>query len=425
LAPSASEHTKESTVKWAIRAQRLFDGAGRPEVRDAVVVIDDGRIAAVGPAAQVQLPSGIQVVDVGDRTVMPGLIDAHVHMLSTGSPISGQESRVMTDHQVLLVGARNAQLALKSGLTTVRDCGDRAYLSLVLRDFINGGGIAGPRLVCSGPVLTSTAGHLWWDGIECDTVDELRRGVRTLVKHGVDCIKLMGTGGNATPGSNPEASQYEAAGFMAVAEDAHRMGKKVAVHVHGVEGTRMAVDAGIDTLEHVPFRAHGGIAYDEHLVEDIVRRGLIVSLAMPATWYRLRAADMREARTHPGHLWEARYETIRRMHTAGVKLVVSSDTGSTGTRIDELALLMEFLVKGVQIPAADVLRGATGLAAEAVGMHDHIGTLAAGKLADVVVVDGDPLTDITAVQRVHTVVKGGQILVRDGGMRLSPADVER
>jgi imidazolonepropionase-like amidohydrolase len=412
-------------VKWAIRAQRLFDGAGRLPMRDAVVVIDDGRIAAVGPATQAQLPPGSEVVDVGDRTVMPGLIDAHVHVLLTGSPISGQESRAMTDHQVLLVGARNAHLALKSGLTTVRDCGDRGYLSLVLRDFIGSGGIAGPRLVCSGPVLTSTAGHLWWDGIECDTVDELRRGVRTLVKHGVDCIKLMGTGGNATPGSNPEASQYEAAGFMAVAEDAHRMGKKVAVHVHGVEGTRMAVDAGIDTLEHVPFRAHGGIAYDEHLVEDIVRQGRIVSLAMPATWYRLRAADMREARTHPGHLWEARYETIRRMHAAGVKLVVSSDTGSTGTRIDELAQLMEFLVKGVQIPAADVLRGATGLAAEAVGMDDHIGTLAPGKLADIIVVDGDPLADIAAMQRIHTVIKGGEVLVRDGGMLLSPTGGER
>jgi imidazolonepropionase-like amidohydrolase len=412
-------------VKWAIRAQRLFDGAGRPPMREAVVVIDDGRIAAVGPAAQVQLPPGSQVVDVGERTVMPGLIDAHVHVLLTGSPISGQESRAMTDPQVLLVGARNAQLALKSGLTTVRDCGDRGYLSLALRDFISSGGIAGPRLVCSGPVLTSTAGHLWWDGIECDTVDELRRGVRTLVKHGVDCIKLMGTGGNATPGSNPEASQYEAAGFMAVAEDAHRMGKKVAVHVHGVEGTRMAVDAGIDTLEHVPFRAHGGIAYDEHLVEEIVRRGLIVSLAMPATWYRLRAADMREARSHPGHLWEARYETIRRMHAAGVKLVVSSDTGSTGTRIDELAQLMEFLVKGVQIPAADVLRGATGLAAEAVGMDDDIGTLDPGKLADIIVVEGDPLADITAMQRIHTVVKGGEVLVRDGGVRLSPMGGER
>jgi imidazolonepropionase-like amidohydrolase len=403
----------------------LIDGAGKPVMHDAVVVIDDARIAAVGPVAQVQLPSGLRVVDVGDRTVMPGLIDAHVHILSTGSAISGQESRAMTDHQVLLVGARNAHLALKSGLTTVRDCGDRRYLSLVLRDFINGGSMAGPRLVCSGPVLTSTAGHLWWDGIECDTVDDLRRGVRTLVKHGVDCIKLMGTGGNATPGSNPEASQYDASGFMAVAEDAHRMGKKVAVHVHGVEGTRMAVDAGIDTLEHVPFRAHGGIAYDEHLVEAIVRKGLIVSLAMPATWYRLRAEDMREARTHPGHLWEARYETIRRMHAAGAKLVVSSDTGSTGTRIDELALLMEFLVKEVQIPAADILRGATGLAAEAVGLADDIGTLTPGKLADIVVVDGDPLTDITAVKRLHTVVKGGEVLVRDGGVLLPSPGVER
>jgi imidazolonepropionase-like amidohydrolase len=411
-------------VTWAIRAQRVFDGTGRAMRRDAVVVIDDARIAAIGPEAQLQLPPGLRIVDVGDRTVMPGLIDAHVHILSSGSAISGQESRAMTDHQVLLVGARNAQLALKSGLTTVRDCGDRRYLSLVLRDFIDDGGIPGPRLVCSGPVLTSTAGHLWWDGIECDTVDDLRRGVRTLVKHGVDCIKLMGTGGNATPGSNPEASQYDAAGFIAVAEDAHRMGKKVAVHVHGVEGTRMAVDAGIDTLEHVPFRAHGGIAYDERLVDDIIRQGLIVSLAMPATWYRLRAEDMREARTHPGHLWESRYETIRRMHAAGAKLVVSSDTGSTGTRIDELALLMEFLVKGVQIPSADILRGATGLAAEALGMADDLGTLAPGQRADLLVVDGDPLTDITAVQRIHTVIKGGEVVVRDGGVLVSSTGEE-
>jgi imidazolonepropionase-like amidohydrolase len=411
-------------VNWAIRAQRVFDGVTGSVMRDAVVVIADGRMTAVGPAAQVPWPTGSPVVDVGDRTIMPGLIDAHVHILSTGSAVSGQESRIMTDHQVLLVGARNAQLALKSGLTTVRDCGDRRYLSLALRDCINSGGMAGPRLVCSGPVLTSTAGHLWWDGIECDTVDDLRRGVRTLVKHGVDCIKLMGTGGNATPGSNPEASQYDAAGFRAVAEDAHRLGKKVAVHVHGVDGTRLAVEAGIDTLEHVPFRAHGGIAYDEHVVDAILRQGLIVSLAMPATWYRLRAEDLREARTHPGHLWEARYETIRRMHAAGVKLVVSSDTGSTATRIDELALLMEFLVKGVQLPAVDVLRGATGLAAEAVGMADDIGTLAPGKRADLLVVDGDPLADISAMQRVHTVVKGGEMLVREGALLLSPTSAE-
>lgn len=401
-------------MPWAIKAPRVFDGTGQPLLHNALVCIDDGQITAVGPASQVALPPGTEVLDVGDRTVLPGLIDAHVHLLWTGSAASGTEARAATDHQLLLTGVANAQRALSSGLTTVRDCGDRNFLSLALRDFINGGGLVGPRIVCSGPVITSTAGQLWWQSLECDTVDELRRAVRTLVKHEVDFIKLMGTGGNATPGSNPEAAQYEAAGFQAVADDAHRMGKKVAVHVHGVEAMRMAVDAGIDTLEHCPFRAHGHIAYDEQIVDNIVRQGLIVSLAMPATWYRLRAADMREPRTHPGHLWTDRYATIRRMHEAGTKLVVSSDQGSTGTRIDELPLLMEFLVQQGLLPAITVLYGVTGLAAEALGLEATLGTLTPGKVADLVVVDGDPVADITAMRRVHTVIKDGTVVVRDG-----------
>jgi imidazolonepropionase-like amidohydrolase len=403
-------------VKWVIKTQRLFDGTERPWVRDALIIIENERIVAVGPAAQVALPADIAVLDVGDRLVMPGMIDAHVHILWSGSVSSGQESRMATDSQALLMGVRNAQVALKSGLTTVRDCGDRNYLSLALRDCITHGDLAGPRMLCSGPVITSTAGQLWWQSIECDRVDELQKAVRTLVKHDVDFVKLMGTGGNATPGSNPEASQYDAAGFQMVADDAHRMGKKVAVHVHGVEGMRFAVDAGIDTLEHCPFRAHGRIEYDERLVTDIVARDLIVSLAMPATWYRLRAEEMREPRTHPGHLWKDRYETIRRMHDAGVKLVVSSDQGSTGTQIDELPLLMEFLTNQVQIPAASVLRGVTGLAAEALGLADRVGTLEPEKLADIVIVDGDPFADMTAIRRVHTVIKDGETLVRDGAM---------
>jgi imidazolonepropionase-like amidohydrolase len=385
------------------------------------VVIDNGRIAAVGPTPEVSLAAGIDVLDVGNRTVMPGLIDAHVHILFTGSAFSGVESRTVTDSQALLIGARNAQLGLQSGLTTVRDCGDRNYLSLALRDFITRGGLPGPRLLCSGPVITSTGGQLWWNSIECDTVDDLRRAVRTLVKHDVDFIKLMGSGGNATPGSNPEVAQYDAVGFRAVTDDAHRMGKKVAAHVHGVSSMRYAVEAGIDTLEHCPFRARGTIEYDERLVEEIVSRDLIVSLAMPATWYRVRAAEMKEARMHPEHLWEKRYATIRDMHAAGVKLVVSSDQGSTSTRIHELSLLMEFLVNQVRIPALDVLHGVTGLAAEALSIADQVGTLEPGKLADVVVVDGDPLTEMTAMRRIHTVVKDGHIVARDGAM-VWPAD---
>jgi imidazolonepropionase-like amidohydrolase len=125
---------------------------------------------------------------------------------------------------------------------------------------------------------------------------------------------------------------------------------------------------------------------------------------------------MREARTHPGHLWDKRYQTISLMHTAGVKLVVSSDQGSTGTRIDELPLLMEFLTQTVRMPAVDVLCGVTGLAAEALGLEQELGTLTPGKLADMVVVDGDPLADMAIMQRVHTVIKDGEVMVRDGGV---------
>ncbi len=403
-------------MQWAIKAQRLYDGTRRAMVQDAVVVLDTTRITAVGPAAEVSVPADMKILDAGDRTVMPGLIDAHVHILFTGSERSGEESRSASDSDALLTGVQNVHQGLKSGLTTVRDCGDQNYLSLALRDFIARGGLDGPRLVCSGPVITTTAGQLWWSGIECDTEDELRRAVRTLVKHGVDFIKLMGSGGNATPGSNPEAAQYEAAGFRAVTDDAHRMGKKVAAHVHGVESIRRAVDAGIDTLEHVPFRAHGAIAYDEQLVEDIVRKDLIVSLAMPAMWYRVRAEEMQEARTHPQHLWEQRYETIRKMHTAGVKLVVSSDQGSTSTRIDELSLLMEFLVNAIRLPAIDVLYGATGLAADALGIAADVGILAPGQQADLLIVDGDPTTNMAAMRHIHTVIKGGEVMVRDGTM---------
>ena len=410
-----------SANRWAVKSNRIIDGTNGPVLNDGVVVVEGNRIVSVGPQSTTVLPRGVNAFDAGDRTIMPGMIDAHVHMLSTGGNSGGDESRAMNDQRATLQGAKNSLLALKSGLTTVRDCGDRNFLSLTLRDSIASGQIPGPRMLCSGPVITTTAGQLWWNSVECDTTDDLRRAVRTLVKNGVDFIKMMGSGGNATPGSNPEASQYDAEGYHAVADDAHRMGKKVAVHVHGVEAIRMAVNAGMDTLEHVPFRADGTIKYNDQIVQDIVDNGLIVSLAMPATWYRLTEADMRDTRTHPGHLWETRYDTIRRMHAAGVKLVVSSDQGSTGTRIDELPLLAEFLVNDVGLPASDVIYGMTGLSAEALGMEDQVGTLEPNKLADIVIVDGDPLADIGTLKSVQKVIKDGQTVASDGAIILPPS----
>ncbi len=396
------------------RAGILYDGTKSPPIEDGVVLIDGDAVRYAGPAADAPDAGDAYEVDYSGCTVMPGMIDAHVHVLSTGSESSGDDLRSSTEDEALLQGVRNAQLALASGITTLRDLGDWNYLSLRLRDNIESGVVTGSRLVCSGPPITSTAGQCYWKGIECDTPDELRRAVRTLVKNGVDCIKLMGSGGNATPWSNPEASQFDFDGFHAVAEDARRLGKMVAVHVHGVESLRFAVATSMDTLEHCPFRANSTIEYDETVVQDIVRKGLIVSLAMPATWYRMTAEQMREARNHPGHLWERRADTIRRMHQAGVKLVVSSDQGSTGTRIDELALLIEYLVEGVGLPALDVFYGVTGLAAESVGLAGSLGTLEPGKLADIAVFDGNPFERPTDAVNVRDVYKAGRCVVHSG-----------
>ena len=143
---------------WAIKSARLFDGTGATAIEDAVVLIEGERVAAVGPVSDVVIPDGAEVLDAGDATLLPGLIDAHVHMLHTGSASSGVDSRAMNDRQLLLVGARNSLAALKSGLTTVRDCGDHDYMTLTMRDSIAAGVLPGPRLLCSGPVITSTAG---------------------------------------------------------------------------------------------------------------------------------------------------------------------------------------------------------------------------------------------------------------------------
>ena len=180
---------------WAIRSGRLLDGTGQPAVSNGIVVVQEDKIVAAGSESEVTLGENTPVVDVGGRTMIPGLIDAHVHMLSTGGVSSGEESRAMNNHEALLQGAQNNLMAIRSGLTAVRDCGDRDFLSLTLRDSVAKNIMPGPRMVCSGPVITSTAGQLWWDGIECDTTDDLRRAVRTLVKNGVDFIKLMGSGG--------------------------------------------------------------------------------------------------------------------------------------------------------------------------------------------------------------------------------------
>ncbi len=214
-------------MRTLIKGRKLIDGNGNT-IEGAAVIIDGDRITAVGRQADVTAGEGVASLDVGDKTIMPGLIDAHVHLVNTGGPFSARDARLASDEQMMILAVKNAFLAIKAGVTTVRDLGGKGFLTVDLRKAIEDGVIPGPRVVSCGAAITTTGGQSHYKSMEADTPDEMKKAVRTLVKGGVDCIKIFGSGGHATPGSNPLASQYTLEEFRAASEEAHRVGKLVA-----------------------------------------------------------------------------------------------------------------------------------------------------------------------------------------------------
>ena len=397
-----------------IKGSKLIDGKGGV-IDNAAALFDGDRIVAVGRQADMVTGPEVTVVDAGDKTIMPGLIDAHVHMSHNGGPLAARESLHATDQQMMIQCVKNAQLAIRAGLTTVRDLGGKDFITVAVRDAIAGGMIPGPRVVSCAHAITTTGGHYHAHSAEVDNADEIRKAVRSIIKGGADCIKVFGSGGTTTPGSNPLAAQYNVGEFRTAADEAHRLGKHVTAHVHPTVAIQAAIEGGLDCLEHCNWLNPEGIRLHEPVLEEIIKRDVYVSLGMPAAWYRLPVDQIkdimvpdRQAQLQP------RYRTIRQMYDAGAKVVASSDAGTTSTRIDELGLLLEFLVNGLEIPAMKVIMSATGLAAEAVGLGTQTGVLEAGKKADLITVDGDPLEDITALQRVDLVIKDGSVAAQAG-----------
>ena len=394
-----------------IKGAKLIDGKGGA-IDNAAVLFDGSQIVGVGRQADMTPSEGVTVIDVGDKTIMPGLIDAHVHLCNTGGTSSAKDARLATDEEMMILSVKNALLAIKSGLTTVRDLGGKGFTTVAVRDAIANGVIPGPRIVSCASALTTTGGQSHYKSTEVDTPDEMKKAVRYLIKGGADCIKIFGSGGHATPGSNPLAAQYSVDEFRVAAEEAHRMGKHVAAHVHPNVAIQSAVEAGIDCLEHCSWLTPNGVNMDEDVLEEIIKRGVYVSLGFPASWYRVPLDEIQDVMDREGRaaLLEPRYESIRRMYDSSAKVVASSDAGSTATRIDEFALLLEFLVNRLEIPAMQVIISATSLAAEAIDLGSETGSLEPGKKADLIIVDGDPLGDITALQRVDTVIKDGSVV---------------
>ncbi len=374
-------------------------------VTDGAVVLGDRTVNWAGPAAA--LPAEYESLPRAaypGATILPGLIDSHVHLAFDGGPDPAARMRAETDERQLLLMLRSARDLLGVGVTTARDLGGRGYLSVLVRDAIAADLARGPRLVVSGSPVTVTGGHCWFTGGEADSDDELRRLVRTHHKHGTDLIKVMSTGGFMTSGSAPWYAQFSTAQLAVIVEEAARVDKPVAAHAHGIEGIQRAVDAGVSTLEHCSFVTETNERqFSEPLAAQIAERGIVVCPTINVNAPYVAKLTGISVGQH-----------VKPLHDRGVRIIVGTDAGVDNTPHHQYLGALQYLVT-LGFTADQVLAMATTEAAAALGVGGVTGRLAPGYQADLIVVDGDPRADIAALGALRRVIARGRDYVPDSG----------
>lgn len=422
------------------RAARVWDGVAASPLADGFVLVEGDRIGAVGRWAEAEDSSswgaatGVQVVDCGDATLMPGLINAHVHLSLTGS------RTVLDDYfaeraqgiEALIDRAReNLRASVSAGVTTVRDCGTLNEVAFEVRTAIQAGQIVGPRVLTCGEGITTRGGHCHFFCHEVDSRDELKAAVAEQSRVGADFIKVFATGGHLTPGTDPYAIQYGADQLRWVVEAAHEAGLKVAAHAHAPEGIANATEAGVDTVEHCTFQTAERVAYDPRLVDQLASHSVAVCPTVsgkhplpPDELEALLAANP-VARRMWARLAEIR-QNQRKMFDAGVVMIGGDDAGgiprsSFGDYPLAVAAMADLGQFPVGLSALDALRASTTVAADACGLADT-GRLAPGLRADLIAVDGNPLDQIADLEHIKLVVTNGRIAADPNAIAGAAAD---
>lgn len=396
-----------------IRAGRLLDVRTGKTFTNQTIIIQGDKITRVeATSGDELLPTGATVIELPNATVLPGLIDAHTHLTMTTN--FGYSRLAISVPREALNGARNARVTLEAGFTTIRNVGARGFTDVALRDAINAGDVPGPRMLVSGPALSITGGHCddnllpfeWHaenEGV-ADGVEAVQHKTREIIKYGADLIKICATGGVLSHGDDPQASQYTLEELKAIVADAHRLGRKVAAHAHGAQGIRWASEAGVDSIEH-------GSYIDDAAIATMKKNGTyLVPTLYLADWFLENAEKIGtppELIAKGREVMPAARKNVARAFAAGVKVGFGTDAAvyPHGLNAHEFAVMVKLGLTPLQ-----AIQAATINDADLLGWSDKVGTLEAGKWADIVAVAGDPLADITTLERVMFVMKGGTVV---------------
>lgn len=406
-----------------VQAGQVLDRPGRPARGPSTIVIRDGRVVDVRNGvldASVAEFTGARVIDLRDKYVLPGLVDSHVHLTSdTGGVLSQLEEVQLSPAAKAFNALSNAHKTLAAGFTTVRNLGDRDGVTLALRDAIRDGQVVGPNIVDAGTSISTTSGHMdpalgFRDDLRgaldrhenlCDGADACRRAVRLQVARGVDVIKIATTGGvNSRIGAGLGQQMFDDE-VRAIVETARLYGKKVAVHAHGADGVKVALAAGVNSIEH-------GTTLDDECLELFHKSGAyyVPTLSTVNGYLERIAADPNaySPAVRAKVDWRIRItgESLRKAVPKGVRIAFGTDAGVSkhGRNADEFELMVKHGMTPMQ-----ALEAATVNAADLLGLSADVGTLEPGKRADLIAVDGDPLADVTVLKRVPFVMKDGAV----------------
>ena len=405
--------TQPPAARTLVRAGHLVDVRAGRVLDTQTLVVSGDRIVAVEPTAQVKEQPGDKVIDLGDATLLPGMIDVHTHLTDENNFDPYHELSTSVAKSAL-IGARNAKVTLQAGITTVRNVGAEGFADVDLRDAINEGLIEGPHMQVSGPPLGITGGHMdnnllpekyhdVGEGV-ADGIPAVQHMVRKNIKYGADLIKIGATGGVLSKGDDPQASQYTLEEMQAIVADAHRLGRKVAAHAHGAQGILWASEAGVDSIEH------GTHMNDEDITMMKEKGTYFVPTAYLVDWVNKNAhlPVFYEKKMHDVSAVEK--ANAKHAIAAGVKVAMGTDAAVYPHGLN--AHEFEVYVRDFGMTPVESLRTGTVNAADLMGWSDRVGSLDAGKWADAVAVKGNPLEDITVLQHPVFVMKSG-VVYRD------------